>query len=272
MHILICGSGVGRFESPRAGAGVLIGDDQGFILFDCGPGVPLRVAEVGVQYSLLRAVFISHLHFDHVQGLADLITQCEATNHPVPPIYGPVGIEEYVDEAHKWSNYQFANRKTIPNNQISVSQIKPNIPYKSGQFTITALDVPHSLEIESYSYKLSVNEQTIIYSGDKPFDSKGFSEFALNCDILIHEAYSIQALNNHMSNGTEERAKRIKEIFPHSHTNGVQVGLIAQSINTKKLVLTHLLPTETESDIKSEIRQHFQGELIYPHDRMDINV
>ena len=50
MEIVVCGSGVGRFLGSRAGSGWLIGSKTGYILFDCGPGVPLRIADNGIDF------------------------------------------------------------------------------------------------------------------------------------------------------------------------------------------------------------------------------
>lgn len=64
----------------RAGAGTLVryGDesndcDDVRLQFDAGRGTNLRLSELGLKPSDLDAVFITHVHSDHVDGLADML-------------------------------------------------------------------------------------------------------------------------------------------------------------------------------------------------------
>src|SRR4249920_1349833 len=58
-----------------AGPGTLVryGDDNNncssvLMQFDAGRGTLIRQSQVGVQVSQLNAVFITHIHSDHVEG------------------------------------------------------------------------------------------------------------------------------------------------------------------------------------------------------------
>jgi ribonuclease Z len=62
-----------------AGPGTLVryGDDSNncdavLMQFDAGRGTLMRLSQVGVQAALLNAVFLTHIHSDHVEGFSDI--------------------------------------------------------------------------------------------------------------------------------------------------------------------------------------------------------
>ena len=63
-----------------AGSGTLVryGDESNdcrgvFLQFDAGRGTSMRLSQVGATPGDISAVFITHVHSDHVDGLADLL-------------------------------------------------------------------------------------------------------------------------------------------------------------------------------------------------------
>ncbi len=79
----------------RAGiSSALIIDDRVFVI-DCGRGSPSGFADAGLGFSRLEAVFVTHLHADHVGDLAGMLLYGwgvrEGAHGPLAPIrvYGP---------------------------------------------------------------------------------------------------------------------------------------------------------------------------------------
>src|SRR5438093_8216215 len=63
-----------------AGAGTLVryGDDANEcgnvkLQFDTGRGTTMRLSQLGIGPEQLNAVFFTHMHNDHTEGLADLV-------------------------------------------------------------------------------------------------------------------------------------------------------------------------------------------------------
>jgi ribonuclease BN (tRNA processing enzyme) len=83
---------------PVAGRGgissALIVDGRVFVI-DCGRGSPSAFVDVGLDFSRLEAVFLTHLHADHIGDLAGMIIYPwggrVGEGGPLPPIrvYGP---------------------------------------------------------------------------------------------------------------------------------------------------------------------------------------
>ena len=64
----------------QAGAGTLVqyGDDQDKcsavkLQFDTGRGTTQRLSQLGVPAGKINAIFLTHMHSDHTEGLSDLM-------------------------------------------------------------------------------------------------------------------------------------------------------------------------------------------------------
>ena len=90
--------GTAGAPKPVAGRGgissALIVDERVFVI-DCGRGSPSAFADAGLDFSRLEAVFLTHLHADHIGDLPGLLLYPWGVrvgdNGPLPPIrvYGP---------------------------------------------------------------------------------------------------------------------------------------------------------------------------------------
>jgi ribonuclease BN (tRNA processing enzyme) len=66
-------------------------------------GVSHRLAVAGIQPAQIHRIFLTHLHFDHVAGLAPLLgfAWIARTGKPID-IYGPPATTEFVKDAEKY--------------------------------------------------------------------------------------------------------------------------------------------------------------------------
>lgn len=68
------------------------------LLFDCGEGTQHRLVEAGLSPLKIKAVFITHLHGDHVFGLPGLIQSMAMNNRRESLyVYGPKGIAHLLE-------------------------------------------------------------------------------------------------------------------------------------------------------------------------------
>src|SRR5262249_54069946 len=81
MVTLTCTQGGPPAFKGLAGPGTLVryGEDANNcsavrLQFDSGRGTTMRLAEVGISPEQLNAVFFTHMHTDHTEGFADLMT------------------------------------------------------------------------------------------------------------------------------------------------------------------------------------------------------
>lgn len=83
---------------------ILRAQDQFYIL-DCGEGMQSKMMKYGFRRNKVKAIFISHLHGDHLFGLPGLLTSYAHFQRPIPLfVFGPKGIKEYIDVVMKVSH------------------------------------------------------------------------------------------------------------------------------------------------------------------------
>src|SRR5271167_1939324 len=93
--VLLGTAGAPMPVAGRAGiSSALIVDERVFVI-DCGRGSPSAFANAGLDFSLLEAVFLTHLHADHIGDLCGMLLYpwgVRTDDHgPLAPIrvYGP---------------------------------------------------------------------------------------------------------------------------------------------------------------------------------------
>ena len=75
-QVILTGTGVPHPRPGRAGAGTLVRCGDVALQFDAGRATVLRLVEAGVEPRALTALFVTHVHSDHVVGLPDVAMTC----------------------------------------------------------------------------------------------------------------------------------------------------------------------------------------------------
>jgi ribonuclease Z len=79
------------------------------ILFDCGEGVQRQMVKAHMGLNKRMKVFITHMHGDHVLGLPGLIqTMSLLDRTKALEIYGPVGLEDFIEAIEKTVRFTLA--------------------------------------------------------------------------------------------------------------------------------------------------------------------
>ena len=72
FRVTLLGTGAPPPLMRRFGPGVLVQAGGQSVLIDSGRGVTQRLFQLGVKLGAIDAVFITHLHSDHIVGIPDL--------------------------------------------------------------------------------------------------------------------------------------------------------------------------------------------------------
>lgn len=93
VHILGCGSAL---PTPRHNPSSQIVEIRGkLFMVDCGEGTQVQIRRAKQNFSKIYAVFISHLHGDHVLGLMGMISTFGLQGRTAPlRVYAPKEYEE----------------------------------------------------------------------------------------------------------------------------------------------------------------------------------
>lgn len=120
-------------------------------LFDCGEGTQHQILRSDVKISQLKRIFITHMHGDHVFGLMGLLASCGlAGNGQNIEIYGPAGLEDYLQACAQYSHTHFSFR-------IQVHRVKPGIIYEDDQFVVRCEPLKH--RVTSFGYRVEEKDR-----------------------------------------------------------------------------------------------------------------
>lgn len=99
--VTILGAASAKPSATRHQTSQLVNHAEQYFLIDAGEGVQSRMMRAGVNPMRLSAVFISHLHGDHVFGLFPMISSLGLMGRKLPlHIYAPRPFDEIL-EYHK---------------------------------------------------------------------------------------------------------------------------------------------------------------------------
>ena len=108
MEILFLGTGAGVPSKSRNVSSLvlkLLNELNETWLFDCGEGTQLQILKTTLKPGKVKNIFITHMHGDHIFGLPGFLSSRSfqgGDNQPIT-IYGPPGIEQYINASLKYS-------------------------------------------------------------------------------------------------------------------------------------------------------------------------
>src|SRR5947199_8801511 len=106
MKVTLLGTGTPFPNAERFGSAILVEVAGTKLLFDCGCAVVIRLTQAGVSPKEVNALFLTHLHSDHVVGIPDLWLTGWIMGRKVPlRVWGPVGTKQMM--SHLQQAYQF---------------------------------------------------------------------------------------------------------------------------------------------------------------------
>ncbi|MCW9681233.1 ribonuclease Z [Dolichospermum planctonicum UHCC 0167] len=128
-------------------------------LFDCGEGTQHQILRSELKISQLSRIFVTHMHGDHIFGLMGLLASCGlAGNVDKIDIYGPPGLNEYLQAASRYSHTHFSY-------PIKVHTVQPGVIYEDEGFTVTCGLLHH--RITAFGYRVAEKDRTGRFDIDK---------------------------------------------------------------------------------------------------------
>ena len=286
MNITLLGTGTPAPSLTRQSSGYLIEVGGDLIVMDHGPGAHHRLIESGHRAVDVSHAFISHLHYDHCMDYARLVLQrwdMGADRIPDLKVFGPAPIARMTEQLfgedgvygpdirarieHESSIFVFKERGGQPPRRRPaprVQEVHARDVVEGDAWKVTVGNASHvQPQLECLAFRLDSDEGSVCYSGDSGGVCEELIELARDCDVLIHM--------NHYFSGTEPTASYRQACGNHRDN-----ALIAKRAGVKTLVLTHVLAQIDQPGVREqimqEIRQEFDGQVIWGEDLMRLTL
>ncbi len=140
LRIVFLGTSSGTPSRERNVSAVAIVLDGAVLLFDCGEGTQHQLLRAPIRGGALDAIFISHVHGDHVYGLPGLLASLSMGGRTRPlTIVGPPGVRDYLEGV-------LATTQHTP--QFPIEFRQP--PFRGAGFTVISAPLEHRVETFGY--------------------------------------------------------------------------------------------------------------------------
>ena len=271
IEVTQLGTGTPRPVIERFGPGTLVKAGNQILIFDTGRGVMQRLNQLGITYTQVDAIFLTHLHSDHIVGLPDLwLSGWLDGRRKVPiQIFGPSGTASMMEHLTKAFEYDIYIRVeddkcSSDGAKVQVTEVQEGVIYDAGGVQVTAFDVDHRPISPSFGYRIDYAGRSVVLSGDTRF-STNLIRFADNVDLLIHE----------VAEATDLLVKKypgIARALDH-HINAREAGELFHRINPKLAVYTHIFLAGMDiPGLLSLTNSAYSGPIVVGEDLMEFIV
>lgn len=273
LKVTLLGTGSPRPVMERFGPSILVEAGKERLLFDCGRGATQRLYQLKVPFADLTALFLTHLHSDHIVGIADLYLTGWIFGRSTPlRIWGPTGTMEMM--SHLEQAYQFdihvrrdVDEKLPAQGVVVVAQdIEQGVVYRNGDLKVTAFTVDHAPIKPAFGYRVDYAGHSLVLSGDTRY-SENLIQFAQGADVLIHEVLDPEA---YRASDQVYSPEQKQKVISH-HTTPEQAGAVFNRVKPKLAVYCHVVPSAAP-DLAAHTRKIYSGPLEVGEDLMNIEI
>ncbi len=276
MKVITLGTSSGTPTKDRNVSSLAIFVNGRWLLFDCGEGTQYRLLRASVKLGQLDAIFLTHLHGDHIFGLPGLLATLSMQHRDQSLyIYGPHGIKDFISSSLRFSFTRLSY-------ELKITEIEPGIVRQVDGYKVFCLPLDH--QVLDYGYavveddppgrfdlekaralgvpagplygKLQSGQDIVLEDGRtiKSTDVVGPARKGrkiVYCTDTRPCKNSVELARNanlliHESTYGEDLAE---EAHPRGHSTASQAATIAEKAQVKRLLITHFSPRYLDSGI-----------------------
>ena len=272
LKVIVVGSGAGPLVNvQRFGPSILIDAGGQLLLFDCGRGATIRLAQMGISIGRVNRVFLTHLHSDHLISLPDLLLTAPsgATGRKVPlEVWGPAGTRDMMDYMQRTFAFDLRMRRdeerwSREGLSVVSRDIEQGVVFENLGVRVIAFLVDHGHVKPALGYRVEYNGHSVALSGDtRP--SENLVKYAQGVDVLIHEAAS----GDYSRATTPEQREQI-EFVTGIHTLPEQAADIFNRVKPRLAVYAHAPVSE---ELIARTKKTYAGRVEGADDMMTIEI
>ncbi|MEE9143412.1 MAG: MBL fold metallo-hydrolase [Candidatus Binatia bacterium] len=274
FRVTLLGTGAPPPRVDRFGPSTLVEVGSEKFLFDAGRGAMQRIYQLGIPFSDITGMFLTHHHSDHVVGFPDLwltgwIGRPWGKRNKPLHVWGPEGTKhmmKYLPQAFavdirvRSKNYSPAGVK------LEAQEIKEGVVFDRGGVKVSAFEVDHGGEdLPAYGYRIDFQGNAAVLSGDTTFN-ENLIRHSEGVDLLVHEVTAV-------AGKAQEKPEILKRITTN-HTTPEQAGRVFSRVKPKLAVYNHLLlfGAATVEDLIPATRKEYSGPIMVGEDLLQIEI
>jgi ribonuclease BN (tRNA processing enzyme) len=251
MELIVIGSGTGVPSLRRGSPSLAVKAAGRLLVLDLGSGSLRALLRLGLNFSDIDVLALTHLHPDHV---GDLIPFLFATRYGLGytrrepfrllAARGFARFYELLKEA-------FGVWVEAPPGLMELKELAPDAPdeVKEGGLVIRSAPTTHTEG--SLAYRVEAGGRSLVYSGDTD-ESDSLVDLARGADLLVLEAANPFKVPGHLT--------------------PAEAGRLAARAGVARLLLTHFYPPCDEVDVAALAAQEFGGEVRRAEDGLSLAV
>jgi len=240
MELIVLGSGTAEPHPRRSSSSYWLRNGGGTLLLDCSASSIHRIAQEGLDWANLDAIWISHFHLDHCGGVAPFLfatRRASATRARKKPlrIFGAPGLRALIETFDGANNYRLFDQPFA----VEIIEIEPLEKFQIlDGVEAVAYSTAHTAD--SHALHLRENEATFVYTADTGFDET-LATFARRVDLLLMECSFV-------------RNKPVQK-----HLELAEAVQLVRRAEPKRAMLTHFYAEWDDVNFDEEVRRLSPG-------------
>jgi ribonuclease Z len=281
IRVILLGTGTPILNINRFGMSTLVEAGGQKLLFDAGRGAAIRLHQANVALGEIDAIFITHLHSDHIAGIPDIY----ATAPLLPPgrsvpleIWGPLGIEDVARGVELMlganNRIRLSEKEVTPDVTRIVTHEVPaegGVVFQNHGVIVTAFLVEHGDAKPAYGYRVDYGGHTVVLSGDTVY-TPNLIQHAKGVDLLVQ---CVAVGSRRFETAVPELAQR-----RYSHLASPEMaGRILSEARPKYAVFSHIslmsrtdIPRATDDELRRRIKSQYDGAFAIGEDLMAFRI
>jgi len=251
LELIVVGSGTGVPSLRRGSPCLAVKAGGRLLVLDLGSGSLRALLGLGLNFSAIDLLALTHLHPDHV---GDLIPFLFATRYSLGytrrqpfRLLAARGFARF----HQRLNEAFAGWVEPPPGLMDLVELDPDGPDELRQEGLVIKSAPTNHADGSLAYRVEAEGRSLVYSGDTD-ESDSLVDLARGADLLVLEAANPFKVPGHLT--------------------PAEAGRLAARAGVPRLLLTHFYPPCDEVDVVALAAQEFPGEIRRAEDGLTLTV
>jgi ribonuclease BN (tRNA processing enzyme) len=255
LTLVVLGSGTAVPHARRASTAYWLENSRWSLLLDPSAAAPHRMAQEGLDWANLDAVWVSHFHLDHVGGLAPFLfgtrnaPQTRERRKPLS-VYGARGLKKLFRAFDEANNYRLA-QQPFP---LEIREVEPGSDfYLLPDLRAQTFSTPHTSESLALRLTDERDNTSLVYTSDTGH-TDSLAVFAKDVDLFMMEC-------------SFWRDKPVE-----THLELKDAMRLARLASPGRVLLGHFYPEWDGVDISAEAKKLWPGETIAATDGLRLRI